>query len=81
MIIKQKGFILTVEEDYVECEVYFQGEWYYTLEDNIFEELSWLIDDYINGNLDTKEFCKEFFLGVEFDGGKEFSNQEWEMIL
>ena len=87
MVVKTKGFELTINDDYVECEVLFNNTVWYFLEEYITDDLLELIEDYTNKNISLLSFVKSFYDSVSFEDEEgeqnpyEFTSDDWEYIL
>ena len=87
MVVKTNGFELTIDEEYVECEVHFNNTVWYFLEEYLTDELLELIEEYINKDITLLDFVSSFYDSILFeDEGEEqspheFTLEEWRYIL
>lgn len=87
MKIKANGFELTIEEEYVECEVRHNNTVWYFLEEYLTDELLELIEDYLNKDITLLQFVSAFYDSIEFEDEAEeqkpheFTIEEWRYIL
>ena len=87
MIVKAKGFELTINEEYVECEVLFNNAVWYFLEEYLTDDLMELIEEYNNKNITLLQFVTSFYDSIKFEDENEeqepheFTTEEWSYIL
>ena len=87
MKVKRNGFELTINEEYVECEVQYNNTVWYFLEEYLTDELVEIIEAYINKEISLLDFVISFFDGVEFEDEDEkmedyeFTLNDWKYIL
>lgn len=87
MVVKTSGFKLTIDEEYVECEVQYNNTVWYFLEEYLTDELLELIEEYINKDITLLDFVSSFYDSIQFeDEGEEqspheFTLEEWRYIL
>lgn len=87
MKVKRNGFELTINDEYVECEVQYNNTVWYYLEEYLTDELVEIIEAYINKEISLLDFIISFFDGVEFEDEDEkmkdyeFTLNDWKYIL
>lgn len=85
--IKSKGFILRIDDDFVDIEVYYNGTWWYYLEEYLTDDMVDLIDEWRYGGITLLTFVNTFFEDVKFSDEEdketphEFNLEEWRQIL
>ena len=87
MVVKTSGFKLTINEEYVECEVQYNNTVWYFLEEYLTDELIELIEEYRNKNITLLQFVSDFYDSIQFEDEDEeqipheFTLEEWRYIL
>lgn len=87
MKVKMNGIKLTINNEYVECEVQYNNTVWYFLEEYLTDELIELVEAYINKEISLLDFVISFFDGVEFEDeddsrpAYEFTLKDWKYIL
>ena len=81
------NLLISVEHDFVECEVHLFGTIWYHLYSSITDDMLDLLKGYNNGDITLLEFVEYLYDCIKFDdeSGKykphEFTTEEWEYIL